>query len=163
VLPMQLFMMVAMRILMPIAIQALEDIVGEELALLVAVVASFYMGAAGDTGTIINGVAQAGLTAVGGASQLYFKDAMEEITKDIESLSEATEELAEAQAETDRKVASVINTIKSDPYQIMDATHYVRKFRYSTHLPTMITATTERFTDMMLFVDKPDSYIRLGN
>jgi hypothetical protein len=149
---------VVMRFLMPHVLKGLTDLVGEELALVIAVVASFYMGGGG-----VNGALSAGLTAVTGATNIIMGDLLADELKDLEGLQEANEDLLEEQREAEQKILQTKEMTEGDSYAIMDPTSYVKKFKYSAKLPTMITATTEHFTGIMQFTDRPDSYIRLGN
>jgi hypothetical protein len=151
-------MVVTMHFLMPFAVKALADLVGEELALVIAVVASFFMGGGG-----LNGALSAGLTAVGGATNIIMGDLLADELKDLEGLQEANEDLLEEQREAEQKILQTKEMTEGDSYAIMDTPSYVKKFKYSAKLPTMITATTEHFTGIMQFTDRPDSYIRLGN
>ncbi len=147
---------IVMRLLLPIAYKALEDIVGEELAILVAVIAIAYGGNSLDYFNAFN-------FAVNKYQAIIFSDAMAEIQKQIDVLDEELEIIEEETADRQNDILMASRAIAGDPYAILESTNYVRRFKLEYKEPVLIRDTTERYTDMLRFTDKPDSYIRLGH
>lgn len=149
---------ILMKIVFTVGMELLEDLIGDELALLVQVVAMFYLGGA-NTGSAIN----AGMTGVQGAQGLYYENELEDIQKQINSITELNEDLLSEEVAQEERVLRARGLVDGDTYAIMDPTRYVKRLHLETKLPTLIGHTTSKFTDMMKFTDRPDSYIRLGN
>ena len=152
-----LVQVIAMKILLPIVIQALEDLVGEELALLVSVIVSIYAGG-GTTSAYIAGAMQ----TVSGLMGIRFTNAMEEINNELKTVQEDMDDLLAEENETQLNVMNSLQLSMSDTFNVMQADDYVRRFFYEAREPLLIKKLTEEFTNVLRYTDKPSSVIRLG-
>lgn len=147
-----------MIVLKPILLKALEDIVGEEVALLVQAIAAYYMGGGG-----ASGLGSAGLTAVSSGVNVYYQSELEDLTKDLESANKDLELMEEEESVLASRMAAVASSISGDPYAILQSDNFVKRFFMEPKMPLLIRETTDRFVDISQFTDKPESYIRLGH
>lgn len=151
---------VIMKTLFPIAYKALADIFGEEIALLIAVVAvAFGFG----SGATVGNALQAANMAIAGISRISLTKEMEAIQNEFDILKEELDIIEEEAAERQRNVLFASTALTGDPYAIMQATAYVRRFHLKSIEPTLLKNLTHSFTDVARFTDRPDSYIRLGH
>lgn len=147
---------VLMKIVLPFLYKKLEDLVGEELAIVIAVIAIAYGGNPADYFNAAN-------FAISKYQAITIGDAMDKINKELTVLADEIEIIEEEIAERQADVLFASNLMKGDPYAILESTNYIRRFKLEYKESTLIRATTDRFTDMSRFVDRPDSYIRLGH
>lgn len=159
---------ILVKVLAPIVYKELENLVGEELAILVAVIAIAY-GAnfnlstgVGFSGVTTTSALQAGLYGVNAYNQLRTRDALLSIQNELAGLEEEIDALEQSAQERQEDVLLVSKSIAGDPYAIMQPEHYIRRFQYATREPLLILNTTESFVDMARFTDRPNSYIYLG-
>jgi hypothetical protein len=141
------------KILMEATMPMLEDVLGKELALLVQVIATYFMG---------GGASGAAFATANAAISLYGEYTLENIQEDIDKINELLEDMNEEENERIENLTNVRTWLSGDPYNMLAADTHVKMFKYESKLPTLIRATTEHFTDMMKFTDRPSSYIRLG-
>lgn len=147
---------IAVKLLLPILYKALEDLVGEELAIVIAVIAIAYGGTAAD-------IFNAATFGIQKYQAMWLRDSMEDITNSLKVLEEDIEIIEEEISERQADVLFATKLMKGDPYAILETTNYIRRFQLEYKEATLIRSTTERFTDMSRFTDRPDSYIRLGH
>lgn len=164
-----LVQVIAMKLLMPLVAKALEDIVGAELALLVSVLAVAYGASFSLTegfqlaGLTTQGVMMASVVAVGGMMGLDIADQMQQIANEIEVMEDEMDIMQQDASDRQRTIMQAINMVSGDPYGIMDAQNYVARNYLYVREPTLIRDTVHNFTDIALYTDRPDSYIRLGH
>lgn len=149
---------VIMKILAPVIVKAIADVVGEELAIIISAIAAYYTGGQG-IAALVGSVSQ----AVGGLSTLHYQDQLADIYAEIESVKEQTAELLEKELATDIQITEAVNRTRSDTYAIMQADTYIRRFFLDYKMENYITEANTHFTEVAKFIDKPDSYIRLGH
>lgn len=147
---------IVMQILLPIVYKALEDLVGEELAILVAVVAIAYGGNAAD----LFNAASFGIQKY---QAIRLRDIMEDIHNELKVLEDEIDILEEEANERQADVLFTNKLLSNDPYAILETTNYIRRFKLEYKDSTLIRDTTERYTDIARFTDRPESYIRLGH
>lgn len=147
-----------MKLLAPVVVKAIEDILGEELALLISAIASYYTGGQ-SAAAMFNSVTQ----VIGGAASIHFKNELEDIYKELELLGDETSKLLEEDLTRDLAVSESVNRVQSDTYAIMQPDTYIRRFFIDYKIDNYITETNTHFTEVAKFIDKPDSYIRLGH
>lgn len=146
------------RLLMPVIFKVLEDLVGEELALIIGTLAAAYFGGGG-----VGAYASAGVNIASGLYGQHVQGELEDIAKELELLGDIIEERREEEAEKQEDIDLAVGISKGDSYGILQAEHHVRRFKLDMLEPTLIRETTHQFTDMLRFTDRPDSYIRLGH
>lgn len=147
---------IAFKMLMPLIMQELGDIIGEEAALIVAVVASLYMG---DFSGVA--IASSANTLVSGLATINYENSLEKIQDEMDAISGELEDLLEEKAETDFNVLTTVNNLTD--INALSATDYVRRFYYTNLAPLLIGETTHRYVDISNYVSSPSSQIRLGN
>ncbi len=149
---------IVMKLLVPIAMRKLQDIVGEELALVIAVAATIWAGG-GDIASLINATS----LAISEITRMSFENSMENIAKELEGLEEDMDLLEEKAAKREADVLLASRSVSGDSYAIMTPLNHVRRFHLETKEPTLIRTSTQSFTDIARFVDRPESYINLGH
>lgn len=161
-------------LLMPLIMKGLSDVLGEELALLVVVIATLFGAGLSDTGGTISITASAPtlastffattLTISGtlGLKSIDLQEEMKLIEEEHKELLKLMDVLYEEEFKSAVDTNEMINLISDDPYGIMGASNYVKMTRMAMDKPRLLTKTTELFTQVQKSIDIPDSYIRLG-
>ena len=149
---------IIMKLLVPVAIKALEDIIGEELALLVVVAVNLYMGDFSSAA-----LASASITVASAISTIKFESAIKDINDELKSVQEDIDLLEEEASQRRMDVLNASKAVSGDTYAMMAPLHHVKIFHLENRKPLLIHETTHKFTDMSRFTDRPDSYIRLGH
>lgn len=162
-------------LVMPLIMKAATDVFGDELALVLAVVATLYglnVNVSGTASTLVSAapvtvtsVFSALNTAVSGYMGIKSSDIaaeMEDIEDEADALEDLMQELYQEEFQSALDTAEAVNNISNDPYGIMGATDYVAMTRLYTREANYITEVTKSFVEIAKITDIPDSYIRLG-
>lgn len=144
---------IAMQLLFPIVYKELQNLLGEELALVVAVIAIAYG---------VN-VFQATTFGISEGINLYVSSALEDIQAELLDLDEKITDLEEEERNRQQDVWMASKMVSGDAYAILEPSKYVSRFFMDSRLPMMMREAVHSYTDVMRFTDKPDSYIRLGH
>ncbi len=162
--------LIAQQIILAYIIQTflilLQDIVGDELALLISVIAILYSPGASAGGLTVTApsaiqVLNAGLTLYKGIQTLEFTAEMEHLSDKIDELAELSRDLNQEELNRSLNTNLVRNMISNDPYYTMTADTFVYRNNLEVYKPLLITETTSRFVDLVQFTDRPLSPIRV--
>lgn len=161
-------------LVMPLIMKGLSDVLGEELALLVVVIATLFGVGLSDAGgsisittsapTLASAFFATTLTISGtlGLKSIDLQEEMKLIEEEHKELLKLMDVLYEEEFKSAVDTNEMINLISDDPYGIMGASNYVTMTRMAMDKPRLLTKTTELFTQVKKSTDIPDSYIRLG-
>lgn len=153
------------QLMLPAVVSAVSDVLGEELAIIVSMVAAFYIGGGSleSLTASTSALVSAGFTGINKVSAYITSTKLESISDSLEEIQEEIADLLSTQAETARETQFAVNVSKSDSYALMDPTTYVTKTLREPLLPTLVGYTVSNYTDIMRYMDMPKSNIRLGN
>ncbi|AUR97954.1 TMhelix containing protein [Vibrio phage 1.245.O._10N.261.54.C7] len=157
-------------LLQPLFTVLVQDVFGEELALLVtALVTVFGVGVGFSDGALaiaatvpnISSIANATMNLYTGLKSLDFEAELASLTEQQEELTELLDAQYEEEMQQAIDVNLVTNMISNDPFNIMSASSFVSQTRWEIDKPLLLTKTTEHFTKMSQYNDLPNSTIRL--
>ncbi|AUR97286.1 TMhelix containing protein [Vibrio phage 1.238.A._10N.261.52.F10] len=157
-------------LLQPLLTVLVQDVFGEELALLVtALVTVFGVGVGFSDGALaiaatapnISSIANATMNLYTGLKSLDFEAELASLTEQQEELTELLDAQYEEEMQQAIDVNLVTNMISNDPFNIMSASSFVSQTRWEIDKPLLLTKTTEHFTKMSQYNDLPNSTIRL--
>lgn len=158
-------------VLQPIFTILVEDVFGEELALLVTAIVTVFALNAGvtDTGSLavsastptLSSVANASLNLYKGLETLNFEEELEALTEEQDELNQLIEDQAEQEMQSAINTDLVTSMISNDPYSLMGAHDYVERSRWEIQKPMLLRQATEKYTKVAQFTDIPSSMIRL--
>ena len=152
-----LVQIIAMKILLPLVVSALEDVIGEELALLVSVLVSAYLGdfSAG-------AIATAGMQAASGAYSIYIASELEKIQAEMELMEDLLEEVEDEERDYVNRTYTAVALSQADTFNTFKANEFVARVQYDNKIPVLIRDVTTNFTSISQYVSRPTSMIRLG-
>lgn len=163
--------LVIQLVIMPAITTLLQDVLGMELALLVAILAT-AMGASisvTDTGVSLTtnvttlGVASASMQGISGVTNMQTQKQLVEYGNEIKGLQEELDAMYEEAARTGYNVQMVTGAIKSDPYALMEPSTYVKRALMEPKIPTLIGEQTLKFVDISRYLDTSSTVINLGH
>ena len=142
-----------------IAISALEDLLGEELALIIAVIATMFgYGKGFSYGNLIQAVNQ----GVAGVSSIYYTGKLESIQSELDTLEDSLGELDTEEAATAENLDFTMSYVQAGSYNRMLSSRFVRQSKLELNKDTLLVTESHLYTEMMRFTDLPPSDIKLG-
>lgn len=147
--------LIVTQVILPIVLANLSDVLGEELALIVSLLVSYF---AFDASAFTLGV-----QATSGAMNLYYAADSEKLMDAMDEVNDALEDVYDTLRETDRDVSYAKEFSTGENFALTDASKYVDIFKRETHAPLMSPLSVTYYTDVMRYLNQPDSIIRLGN
>lgn len=163
--------LVIQLVIMPAITTLLQDVLGMELAFLVAILAT-AMGAGisvTDSGVSLTtnvttlGVASAAMQGISGVTNMQTQKQLVEYGNEIKGLQEELDAMYEEAARTGYNVQMVTGAIKSDPYALLEPSTYVKRTLLEPKLPTLIGEQTLKFVDISRYLDTSSTVINLGH
>lgn len=158
-------------VLQPVMAILVQDVLGEELALLVTAIMMAYgmsVGMDAATGSLvvstapsIASVATASMQLYTGLKSLDFQEDMEDLAKEQEAVQELLKDQAEEEMQTAIDVNMVSNMISNDPYHLMEPSSFVQRMLDEGKEPLLINKVAQNYTRVATYTDKPSSMIRL--
>lgn len=158
-------------LLKPVFTVLVQDVFGEELALLITAIVTVFAFNVGMTpaGTIgvtsavptLTSVANASLNLYTGLKSLDVQAEMDALLEEQEELDQLIEEQHEEEMQSALDTKMVTNMISNDPYALMDANTFVQRSRWEIEKPMLLKSSTAQYTKVAQFTDIPNSMIRL--
>lgn len=151
-----LAILVLAMVLRPVVIKALEDVIGEEFAAVVAsvavIVAGQYAGATITGAEVATGLTavqgiQLGIEAISAYQTMEFKDDMEDIQNEIAAVYEATEEIYDELDVLDDLSGMALANQFADTNRILDVNNYVTDFQGKVYEPLLSVKTTSSYVE----------------
>ena len=158
-------------LIMPTITTLVQDLLGAEMALLIAVLATAFGASIDTTPTGITvttdvsalSVANAGIQGVSGISSIHTQKQLIEYGNEIKGLQEELDTMYEDAARTGYNVAMVTSAIQADSYALLEPSTYVKRALMEPKLPTMIGEQTLKFVDISRYLDTSSTVINLGH
>lgn len=165
----------------------LQDVLGEELAMVVAVIATAIgLGfdptalAESATGTLattttvtptvitvagvsVQSLAMASMQLYAGLTTLDLKDQMEDLSTAIDELTAEIKEYEEESEQTAYDVGITMAGIKSDPWHMLDPSQYVSNVLNEPKKPLKGPLYIQHYVDASLHLDIPKTVLNLGH
>lgn len=158
-------------LLKPVFTVLVQDVFGEELALLVTAIVTVFAFNIGMTSTgsigvtsatpTISSVANASLNLYTGIKSLDIQAEMDSLIAEQEELGQLIKEQHEDEMQSALDTKMVTNMISNDPFALMQASTYVQRSRWEIEKPLLLKQATTQYTKVAQFTDIPDSMIRL--
>lgn len=150
----------------------LQDILGQELALLVSVLATAFgtsMNFSGSGSLIATSspstysIVSAATQGVSGYKGIQYADELEALSTELEGIQEELDELYAEERQSMYDVSMVMSGVESDPYALLEPSTFVTRALIEPTVPTLITSTTELFVEVATDLDTTKTVINLGH
>lgn len=164
-------------VIMPAVTTLLQDVFGERLGLLIAILAIAMAGSGNFSVSVENGVSmtttvttQTAFAGINGLMSLTSainsfntEDKMIDYGNEIKGLQEELDAMYEEAAQAGYNVSMVASAIKSDPYALLEPNTYVQRALMEPRIPTLIGESTLRYVDIKRHLDTSQTALNLGH
>ena len=164
-------------VIMPAVTTLLQDVFGERLGLLIAILAIAMAGSGNFSVSVENGVSmtttvttQTAFAGINGLMSLTSainsfntEDKMIDYGNEIKGLQEELDAMYEKAAQAGYNVSMVASAIKSDPYALLEPNTYVQRALMEPRIPTLIGESTLRYVDIKRHLDTSQTALNLGH
>lgn len=141
-----------------VGLKMVEDLLGPEVALAVAVITVYLTGDVDSVNTYVSMTT----TAVGGINGIITMNALEDIEQELKLLDEEMTELAVEEALRTEDLVWTMNALDDTSYLLTQPNNYLRNVKREKQTEVDLALRTHLFTEAMRFTDKPYSHIKLG-
>ena len=141
-----------------VGLKMVEDLVGPEFALAVAIVVAVFTGNFENVSGYIN----TATTAISGLNSIRTLKLLEEIEEEMTLLDDEIAELEAEEAIRAEDLLWTMNVLDDTSYLLTQPNNFLRNVRLASRAEVDLPAKTHLFVETMRFTDRPYSHIKLG-
>lgn len=149
---------VVTMIALEVGLKLVQDLFGPEVALAVALIA---VAATGDFSKV-DTLTQFTTTAVSGLKSIHTMNALEDIQKEMDVLSDLMNELDLLEAEKQEDILWTMDVLKQEGYLLSQPSNYLKAKQQEPRIEIELAKKTYFYVESQQFLDKPYSPIKLG-
>lgn len=146
----------------PHVLKALEDLLGPEVALIIAIAVIYFTADVSSSGITTTTHVNAATTAIGGAHKIHITNEIEDIQQALEILDEELQDLEAAEAERIADSVWAVRNVDATSHYLMQPNAFIKRTQLEPSISIDLAESTHNFIDRMQFIDKPYSHIKLG-